>query len=155
MNENIPPQQPQYVPTQRPESGTVTALAVVSIIFGTIGLLGSFIPCLGAFAIWIAVPAALCGAGATFMAKSKGCSIGFPVAAFVVSILGVIISAVQILALSATVKAANDSVHTLEDQIKQDTKARQEEVQKEKAHQEEVEKGKARQNQLQNDNTDQ
>ena len=79
------------------------------------------------------------------LAKSKGCSIGFPVAAFVVSILGVIISAVQILALSATVKAANDSVHTLEDQIKQDTKARQEEVQKEKA----------RQNQLQNDNTDQ
>lgn len=112
MNENIPqqPQQPQNIPTQRPESGTVTALAVVSIIFGTIGLLGSFIPCLGAFAIWIAVPAALCGAGATYMAKSKGCSIGLPVAAFIVSVLGVIISAVQIVAISGVAKAANDEM---------------------------------------------
>lgn len=128
MNENIP-QQPQYVPTQRPESGTVTALAVVSIIFGTIGLLGSFIPCLGAFAIYIAVPAALCGAGATYMAKSKGCSIGLPVAAFIVSVLGVIISAVQIVAISGAAKAANDGVQAFDAEMK----ALQEEVQKENA----------------------
>lgn len=143
MNENIPqqPQQPQYIATQRPESGTVTALAVVSIIFGTIGLLGSFIPCLGAFAIWIAVPAALCGAGATYMAKSKGCSIGLPVAAFIVSVLGVIISSVQIVAISGAAKAANDGVQALDAEMKRDMKARQEEVQ--------------RQEQLQNENNEQ
>ena len=130
MSENIP-QQPQYVVTQRPESGTVTALAVVSIIFGTIGLLGSFIPCLGAFAIWIAVPAALCGAGATYLAKTKGCSIGLPVAAFIVSILGVVISSVQILAISGAVKVANDGVRALDAEMKKD---RQEQLQEENTH---------------------
>lgn len=129
MNENIP-QQPQFVNTQRPESGTVTALAVVSIIFGTIGLLGSFIPCLGAFAIYVAVPATLCGAGATYMAKSKGCSIGLPVAAFVVSVLGVIISSVQIMALSGAAKAASDHAKALDAEMKRDMKARQEQLQK-------------------------
>ena len=127
MSKNIP-QQPQYVVTQRPESGTVTALAVVSIIFGTIGLLGSFIPCLGAFAIWIAVPSALCGAGATYLAKTKGCSIGLPVAAFIVSILGVVISSVQILAISGAVKVANDGVRALDAEMKKD---RQEQLQEE------------------------
>jgi hypothetical protein len=129
MNENIP-QQPQFVNTQRPESGTVTALAVVSIIFGTIGLLSSFIPCLGAFAIYVAVPAALCGAGATYMAKSKGCSIGLPVAAFIVSVLGVIISSVQIMALSGAAKAASDHVKALDAEMKKDMKAPQEQLQK-------------------------
>lgn len=129
MNENIP-QQPQFVNTQRPESGTVIALAVVSIIFGTIGLLGSFIPCLGAFAIYVAVPAALCGAGATYMAKSKGCSIGLPVAAFVVSVLGVIISSVQIMALNGVAKAASDGAKALDAEMKRDMKARQEQLQK-------------------------
>ena len=109
----------------------MTALAVVSIIFGTIGLLGSFIPCLGAFAIWIAIPAALCGAGATFMAKSKGCSIGLPVAAFIVSVLGMIISAVQIVAISGAAKAANDGVQALDAEMKRNEKARQEQIQNE------------------------
>ena len=118
MSENIP-QQPQYVVTQRPESGTVTALAVVSIIFGTIGLLGSFIP------------AALCGAGATYLAKTKGCSIGLPVAAFIVSILGVVISSVQILAISGAVKVANDGVRALDAEMKKD---RQEQLQEENTH---------------------
>lgn len=130
MNENIP-QQPQIVAIQRPESGTVTALAVVSIIFGTIGLLGSFIPCLGAFAIWIAIPAALCGAGATYMAKSKGCSIGLPVAAFIVSVLGVIISSVQIVAISGAAKAASDGIQSMETEMQKDIKAQQEQIQNE------------------------
>lgn len=113
MNENTPQPQ-QVVVSQRPESGTVTALAVISIIFGTIALLGSFIPCLGALAIWIAIPAALCGAGATYLAKTKGCSIGLPVAAFIVSVLAIIISSVQIMALSSIGKAALDHAEELE-----------------------------------------
>ena len=124
------PEQPQQsqvvIASQRPESGSVTALAVVSIIFGTIGLLGSFIPCLGALAIWVAIPATLCGAGATYMAKSKSCSIGLPVAALVVSALGIIISSVQIIALSGAAKAANEA---LDEEIKRQQKAQQEQIQ--------------------------
>ncbi len=125
------PQQPQVVATQRPESGTVTALAVVSMIFGTIGLLGSFIPCLGAFAIWVAIPAALCGAGAVCMAKSKGCSIGLPVAALVVSVLGVIISSLQIMALNATANAANEGVRAIEEELQREQNTLQEQIQPE------------------------
>ena len=88
---------------QRPESGTVTALAVISMVFGAIGLLGSFVPCLGALAIWVAVPAALCGGISFFLARSKNVSIGLPVAAFVISLLGVVISGVQILTLGSFV----------------------------------------------------
>ncbi|MEY3396021.1 MAG: hypothetical protein RL346_2258, partial [Verrucomicrobiota bacterium] len=120
---------PQIIATQRPESGTATALAVVSIIFGTIGLLGSFIPCLGAFAIYVALPAALCGAGAIYAAKTKGSSIGLPVASLVVSVLGVIISAFQIMAINAAAKAAGDGIKALDEELQRDRKALQEQIQ--------------------------
>lgn len=107
MNENLPPQNVQITP--RAESGTVTALAVVSLIFGTIGLLCSWIPCVGTMAIWAAIPATICGGVAFYLAKTKGCSIGLPVAAFVVSALGLIISAIQIIAFSSVVKVASDA----------------------------------------------
>ena len=123
MNEQNQPQV-HIVNQQRPESGTVTALSVISMIFGTIGLLGSFIPCLGAFAIWIAIPAALCGGAAFFVAKSKGVSIGFPVAAFVVSLLGLVISSVQIMAITSAGKAANDGIKEMDRQMREDAKRR-------------------------------
>lgn len=128
MNENTPPP-PQIIATQRPESGTATALAVVSIIFGTIGLLGSFIPCLGTAAIFVAIPAALCGAGATYIAKTKGSSIGLPVASLVVSLLGVIISGIQIMAINAVFSAADDGIKALDEELQRDRKALQEQIQ--------------------------
>ena len=125
MNQPTPQQPQNVVVSQRPESGTVTALGVVSIIFGTIGLLGSFIPCLGALAIWLAIPASLCGAGAVYLAKTKGCSIGLPIAALVVSVLGLIISSVQIMALTSAGKAAKDGLESMDQQMKQDMRNRQ------------------------------
>ena len=127
MNPPIPPPiQPHYVVAQRPESGTVTALGVSGLIVGTIGLLGSFIPCLGALAIWLAIPASLCGGGAVYLAKTKGCSIGLPVAALVVSVLGLIISSVQIMALAGAGKAAKSGLEAMDEQMREERRRQQE-----------------------------
>jgi len=46
--------------SERPEeSGLVTAISVVGTVFGVIGMLGSFIPCFGMLALYVAIPAAL------------------------------------------------------------------------------------------------
>lgn len=65
------------------------------------------------------------------MAKSKGCSIGLPVAAFIVSVLGVIISSVQIVAISGAAKAASDGIQSMETEMQKDIKAQQEQIQNE------------------------
>jgi hypothetical protein len=37
------------------DSGTVTAMSVVGFVFGLIGMLGSFIPCIGSLAFYIGI----------------------------------------------------------------------------------------------------
>ena len=41
------------------DSGAVTALSVIGLVFGLIGMLGSFIPCLGSLAFFVGIPAAI------------------------------------------------------------------------------------------------
>lgn len=114
---------------QRPESGLVTALAVISLVLGTIGLLGSFIPCLGSLAMIVGIPGALCGAGAVFMAKSKRVSIGLPVAALSVSLLGVVISAVQMMALNAAAKSIKDGAVQMDETMRRQREQQQQQQQ--------------------------
>jgi len=38
------------------DSGAVTALSVIGLVFGLIGMLGSFIPCLGSLAFFVGIP---------------------------------------------------------------------------------------------------
>lgn len=109
-----PPMVSSAIPAPIPESDAVTALAVISVILGAIGLLGSFIPCLGALAIYPAVPAAVCGAAAYYLARRKKCSTGFPLVAFIISALAIVISGFQILMLNSAGKAMQEQVEKLE-----------------------------------------
>lgn len=52
-------------------SGIVTTLATIGLIFGLIGLLGSFIPCIGAIAFYMGIPAAIISAIALIIAYSQ------------------------------------------------------------------------------------
>ena len=53
------------------DSGTVAALSVIGLVFGLIGMLGSFIPCIGALAFYISIPAAIVSGIALGIAYSQ------------------------------------------------------------------------------------
>jgi len=86
---------PAYVYAESKESGTVTALSVVGFVFGLIGMMGSFIPCIGALAFYIGIPAALISAIALGIAYSQNAKKTFAVVAVTISLIGVIISGWQ------------------------------------------------------------
>jgi len=77
------------------ESGTVTALSVVGFVFGLIGMLGSFIPCLGSLAFFIGIPAALVSGIALAVAYSQKAKRTFAIVAVTISLIGVVISGWQ------------------------------------------------------------
>ncbi|MEY4578977.1 MAG: hypothetical protein RL701_3680 [Pseudomonadota bacterium] len=83
------------------DSGVVTALAVVGLVFGLIGMLGSFIPCIGSLAFFVGVPAALASAGGVALAYTQKAKRSLAVAALTISLIGVVISGFQYFTLAA------------------------------------------------------
>lgn len=81
------------------DSGTVTAVAVVGFVFGLIAMMGSFVPCLGAFAIWLAVPAAIISGVAVGIANSQKAKKTFAIVALTVSLIGLVVSGIQAISL--------------------------------------------------------
>jgi len=90
------------------DSGAVTAMSVVGLVFGIIGMLGSFIPCLGALAIYVAVPATIVSGIAVFIAMSQKAKKSLAIAALVISMIGTIFSGFQAAALMGAGKAISD-----------------------------------------------
>lgn len=86
-----------------PQKGTglVTALSTVGMVFGVIGMLGSFIPCFGAMAFYISLPATIISGVGAWLAYNNRISIGLPIAAVTISAIGLIISGLQIMSLSS------------------------------------------------------
>ena len=76
-------------------------LGVISLIIGILGLLFSFIPCLGALAIYLSSPAFICGVIAIYFARKANASITLSVAGVVLSIIGIVISIMQFIQVSA------------------------------------------------------
>ncbi len=83
------------------ESSAVTALSVIGFVFGLIGMLGSFIPCLGGLAFYIGMPATLISALGLFIAYSLKSKKTFAVVALTISLLGVAISGYQYYSIKA------------------------------------------------------
>lgn len=77
------------------DKGAVTALAVAGLVFGVIGLLGSFIPCLGVFALYVSVPAGLVSAVAIAIAIQGNAKRSLAIAALVISVIAAGISLFQ------------------------------------------------------------
>ena len=77
------------------DSGTVTTLSVVGLVFGLIGMLGSFIPCIGSLAFYLGIPAAIISAIALGIAHSQNAKRTFAIVALTISLIGVVISGWQ------------------------------------------------------------
>ncbi len=77
------------------ESGSSIALSVVGFVLGLIGLLGSFIPCLGGYAFFIGIPGAIVSSIALMIAHKKKVKKAFPIVALTISIIGVAFSGFQ------------------------------------------------------------
>lgn len=92
------------------DSGTVTALSVIGLVFGLIGMLGSFIPCIGSLAFIIGVPATIVSGIALGIAYSQGAKRTFAIVALTISLIGVVISGVQYFSIVGAGKAAQDAI---------------------------------------------
>lgn len=99
------PESEQSFPSGSPEiyekmdlkesSGVVTVLSVIGFVFGILGMLGSFIPCLGAIAFYIGIPAAFVSFLALIIAHQINVKKTFAIVALTISSIGVIISFTQ------------------------------------------------------------
>ena len=93
---STPPTAPGSERSEQKSSGIVTALAVVGFVFGLIGMLGSFIPLIGIFAIRICVGAAVISGLSVVIALAQNAKRSFPIAALTISLIGVAMIYVQI-----------------------------------------------------------
>jgi hypothetical protein len=97
------------MPEDLKESGAVTALSVIGLVFGLIGMLGSFIPCLGALAFYISIPAAIVSGIALGIAYSQKAKKTFAIVALTISLIGVVISGWQAFSITSLGNSAYKS----------------------------------------------
>lgn len=121
--------------SDRPEeSGLVTAVSVVGTVFGVIGMLGSFIPCFGIFALYVAIPAALISGVALGIAYYQKVKKTFAVVALTISMIGVTVAGIQFGGLASTGMGAFKEVQKqqkeMQDRAAQERQKRLEESQK-------------------------
>jgi hypothetical protein len=88
------------------DSGAVTALSVIGLVFGLIGMLGSFIPCFGSFAFFIGIPAAIVSGIALAVAYSQTAKRTFAIVALTISLIGVVVSGWQYFSIISAGEAA-------------------------------------------------
>ena len=99
--------------TELKESGAVTALSVVGFVFGLIAMMGSFIPCLGAIAIYLAIPAAVISGVGLGIAYSQQAKRTFAIVALTVSLIGFVISGVQWISLMGAADNASKQMQQM------------------------------------------
>jgi len=92
------------------ESGVVTATAVIGLVFGILALFGSFIPCLGIFAVYVSVPAALVSALAVVVALLLKAKRSLAIAALTVSLISIAISVWQAKAVAKMMNGVSDTI---------------------------------------------
>ena len=85
-------------------SSAITALSVCVLVFAIIGLLSSFIPCFGIFALYISIPTAIVGLITVIAAKKINAPRGLAVAGFVIALIASGIAIAQYSALDSTNK---------------------------------------------------
>ena len=106
----------QIVDQQQKDSGAVTAMSVVGFVFGLIGLMASFIPCLGSLAFFIGVPSALVSGLGLGIAYHQHAKRTFAIVALTVSLIGVVISGVQYFTIASAGKSAQDNLRQMQRQ---------------------------------------
>lgn len=92
------------------ENGVVTFLSTIGIVFGIIGMLASFIPCLGVFAIRIAIPASLVSGVAVIIAYLKKTKITFAIIALTFGLIGTTIAIYQAQQIASFTNSLNEGM---------------------------------------------
>lgn len=90
--------------TEQKTSSLVTGLATTTLVFGIIGLLGSFIPCFGIYALLISVPFLILGVITIIIAKFSNAPRGLAVAATTLAGLATAIAIFQLFAMQETTR---------------------------------------------------
>ncbi len=101
------------------ESGLVTALSIVGFVFGLIAMLGSFIPCIGALAFFLGIPAAIISAIAIWLANFKGVKKTFCYVALTISLIGVAISGFQYFSIMVIGEGARQQSEQMQQETRQ------------------------------------
>jgi hypothetical protein len=99
--------------TELKDSGTVTAMSVVGFVFGLIGMLGSFIPCIGSLAFYVGIPAAIISGIALGIAYSQNAKKSFAIVALTISLIGVTISGWQYFSIISAGNRAERELKTM------------------------------------------
>lgn len=108
----------RYAQTELKDSGTVTVMSVIGFVFGLIGMLGSFIPCLGSFAFFIGIPAAIISVIGLFIAYSRNAKKTFAIVAVTISLIGVVISGWQYYAVISTLNETENALKSWDKALK-------------------------------------
>ncbi len=95
------------------DSGAVMAMSVVGFVFGLIGMLGSFIPCVGSLAFYIGIPAAIISGMALGVAYSQNAKRTFAIVAVTISLIGVVISGWQYFSIISAGKKAREEIQKM------------------------------------------
>ncbi|MBN1932300.1 MAG: carbohydrate-binding protein [Desulfobacterales bacterium] len=95
------------------ESGTVTAIAVVGFVFGLIGMLGSFIPCIGSLAFYISIPSSIISGIALMIANSQKAKKSFAIVALTIGLIGTVVSGFQYFSIVAAGESAKKELQQM------------------------------------------
>ncbi|MCJ7483274.1 MAG: hypothetical protein MUO31_09950 [Thermodesulfovibrionales bacterium] len=97
------------------DSGTVTALSVVGFVFGLIGMLGSFIPCIGSLAFYISIPSSLISGIALIIANNQKTKKTFAIVALTIGLIGTVISGFQYFSIVSAGESAKKELQKMMD----------------------------------------
>lgn len=94
-------------------TGAVLFLATLGIVVGTIGVVSSLIPLIGAFAFFVSVPATIVSGIAYFISRSNEARRTLAIIACAISSVGVILSFLHFFAIATVVKHQEEKVGQL------------------------------------------
>lgn len=92
------------------DNGAVTALSVVGLVFGLLGMFASFVPCLGMYGLYVSVPAAIASGAGLLVAKNSNGKKSLAVAALTISLIGMSIAGYQKVVLDQTNQQLRDNL---------------------------------------------
>ena len=110
-------------------------MGVASLVLGIVGLVISFVPCLGMYGLFLTVPGVVLGFVGLFTAAKSNAPKGLAIAGLICSIIGTIVAGWQYKKLSEASNILQDAANAIGEEIKKsaqsgDTKTLDEAVKK-------------------------
>ena len=98
-------------------------MGIASLVLGIVGLVFSFIPCLGTYGIFLTIPGIVFGAiGIAKAAKNNGAGKGLAIAGLVCSIIGSVIAGYQWYVLHKASSGLSEAIEDISKEIQKTEK---------------------------------